>query len=64
MGRPRRALGASFRRNSHMPQAMHRPTPNWTNVPVMGKVYALSTCLFQMLKKMFAAYHMPKSAPR
>jgi hypothetical protein len=47
-----------------MALAMREPMKNWNRVPVMGKAYALSTCLFQMLKKMLAAYQRPKSRPR
>ena len=51
-------------RRSHMAPAMSEPMKNWTRVPVMGNAYAFSTCLFQMLKKMLAAYQRPKSRPR
>ena len=51
-------------RRTHMPQAIREPMKNWTRVPVMGNAYALSTCLFQMLKKMLAPYHRPNRRPR
>jgi hypothetical protein len=47
-----------------MAPAMQEPMKNWTKVPVIGNAYALSTCLFQMLKKMLAAYQSAKRRPK